>query len=267
MDSSAGLLYTQLKRVLGFRKPAIVIDPALDPSYKNRMRLHDQVLPFVSRVVVFGKVQHEFLRNRYGGRVKAVFVPHRIDCAFFDRTRCSAAPGQQAPYVLSVGADTGRDFNTLAEAAAGLSIRTVIHTRRTVTTPLPPNVELQRDWISFPSLRDLYAGAEAVVVPLRDTLHASGINGLLEAMAMGCAVIVSASKGIADYVEHGKTAWVVPPGDPSALREGIRTVLQDGNLRAALGANARRFCEQVCSMPVYARTIASLLRQAIAESK
>lgn len=261
VDSSSCFLFVQLKRLLRLKKPVVVIDPALGDGYPNRTRVHDQVLPYVDTVVVFGRVQEQHLKKRYGDRVRAVFLPHRMDTAFFDPAK-AAKTEQGGDYVLSIGADVGRDFSSLAKAAEGLGHRVVIHSTKALDAVLPEGVQLRKDWVSFEELRDLYAGAGVVAVPLRRTTHASGINALLEAMSMGKAVVVSDSPGVADYVRHGETAWVVESGNPERLREALKTLQEDRGMAARLGENARRYCEMCCAMPVYAKSLARVVRRA-----
>lgn len=258
-DSSACLLFVLTKRLLGLKKPVLVIDPALDPGYRNRMRLHQLVLPHVQAVLVFGKVQVQLLQRLYGNRINAQFIRHRMDARFFDPAKCTPQRPNE-PYILSVGNDVGRDFDTLVAAAAHLAVRVVLHTRRPLNGPLPPNVQVQSHRISFEALRDLYAGAALVIVPLRETIHASGTNGLLEAMTQGRPVVVSASSGIVDYVTHQATAWVVPTGDVKALQNGIQHLLDHPEQAQAMGERARTYCEQHLSMPVYAAQVAQVIR-------
>jgi glycosyltransferase involved in cell wall biosynthesis len=62
---------------------------------------------------------------------------------------------------------------------------------------------------------------------------------LFEYMAMGKPIVASRLEQIGEVLDHGRTAWLVPPGDAGALAEAIETVLADSPLRAALGAAAR----------------------------
>jgi glycosyltransferase involved in cell wall biosynthesis len=62
----------------------------------------------------------------------------------------------------------------------------------------------------------------------------------LEAMACGVPVVASAVGGLVDTVVHGVTGLHVPPRDPVALAEALRTLLADRPLRAQLGANGLR---------------------------
>ncbi len=259
IDSSSVLLFTWVKRLLRLRKPVVVIDPALDAGYPRRMALHRQVLPWAQHVVVYGTVQLEYLRGQFGDRVPASFIPHRIDTDFFDPNRVTPSVGKE-PYVFAVGNDVGRDFETLVEACRGLPAQVVIHTKRKIQQPLPPNVTVRSDWVSFSGLRALYAGARLVVMPLHDTVHASGINSLLEAMAMGRHVIVSASRGVRDYVRDGATATVVPTGDAAALHQAMRRHLADDASSVRIGRQARQTLVAEQSIDRYAKSVAQTLR-------
>lgn len=63
---------------------------------------------------------------------------------------------------------------------------------------------------------------------------------LFEYMALGRAIVASDLAQIGEVLQHEETAWLVPPGDPEALARGCRTLIEDANLRARIGAAARR---------------------------
>ena len=123
-------------------------------------------------------------------------------------------------------------------------------------------------------LRDLYARAAIVVVPLADVDFQAGVTTILEAMAMGKPVIVTHSQGQTDVVEDRRmrraatrparvrvsftrqlaqelghpvepTGLYVPPADPAALRQAIVYLLDHPEERARLGAAGRRTVEAV----------------------
>jgi len=66
---------------------------------------------------------------------------------------------------------------------------------------------------------------------------------LFEYMAMGRAIVASELEQIGEVLDHGETAWLVPPGDPDALAGAILRLTEDGALRARLADNARRRAE------------------------
>ena len=59
---------------------------------------------------------------------------------------------------------------------------------------------------------------------------------LLEAMAAGVACVATSVGGVPEVVEHGRSGLLVSPGDPAALGTALAKVLEDGELRASLGA-------------------------------
>jgi glycosyltransferase involved in cell wall biosynthesis len=61
---------------------------------------------------------------------------------------------------------------------------------------------------------------------------------LLEAMAAQTPVLATPVGGIPEVIEHGKSGWIVPPEDSSALAEGMAHLLQSSYLRARLSNGA-----------------------------
>ncbi len=66
---------------------------------------------------------------------------------------------------------------------------------------------------------------------------------LLEAMASGLPVVATRVGEIPRIVESGVSGLLVPPRDPDALAEALRSLLQDPDLRAAMGVAGRRRVE------------------------
>lgn len=89
-------------------------------------------------------------------------------------------------------------------------------------------------------VRPLYHQANVVVVP---TLESAGTNvKVLEAIAMGRAV-VSTSSGCAGLgVEHGKTIWIAD--DARDFAAGVRVLLEDDTLRSRVAQAGRAHVEQ-----------------------
>ena len=63
---------------------------------------------------------------------------------------------------------------------------------------------------------------------------------LFEYMAMGKGIVASDLGQIGEVLDHGRTAWLVAPGDVDALAAGLERLIDDPALRGALGSDARR---------------------------
>ncbi len=65
----------------------------------------------------------------------------------------------------------------------------------------------------------------------------------LEAAACGTPTVASDAPGLRDSVVDGETGLLVPHGDVGSLADALERLLEDGDLRARMGRNARRFAE------------------------
>jgi phosphatidyl-myo-inositol alpha-mannosyltransferase len=95
----------------------------------------------------------------------------------------------------------------------------------------PANVE----WLGRISDRELAERLRAAAVFCAPSLHGESFGVvLLEAMAAGTPVVASDIAGYRDVARQGKEAVLVPGGDPAALADGLRRVLDDPILSARL---------------------------------
>jgi glycosyltransferase involved in cell wall biosynthesis len=63
---------------------------------------------------------------------------------------------------------------------------------------------------------------------------------LLEAAALARPILASATGGIPELVRHEEHAFLVPPGDPSALAVGLLKLTLDREYASSLGKNAQQ---------------------------
>jgi len=63
---------------------------------------------------------------------------------------------------------------------------------------------------------------------------------LFEYMAAGVPIVASDLPSMREILRHDENAWLVQPGDPSALAEGITTLLSDRNRAERLAEKARQ---------------------------
>jgi len=85
-----------------------------------------------------------------------------------------------------------------------------------------PNVLLSLDLFVLPTMEEALGTA------------------FVEAMAAGRAVVGCRVGGVPEVVEEGRTGLLVPPENPVALAEAIRSLLADGELRRRMGEAGRQ---------------------------
>ncbi|HEX9373663.1 MAG TPA: glycosyltransferase, partial [Roseiflexaceae bacterium] len=101
---------------------------------------------------------------------------------------------------------------------------------------LPPNVVVLRDWPNHAVMAAWRRSIAAVVPSIWP--EPFGIV-VIEAMASGRPVVGSRIGGIPDLVADGETGLLVPPGNPTALRDALARLLDDPELRERMGQAAR----------------------------
>ncbi len=80
-------------------------------------------------------------------------------------------------------------------------------------------------------------------------------NAMLEAMAVGLPVVVTAVGGAPDVIQHGVDGFLIPPRSPADMREALRVLMLDRNLRSQVGAAARRKMVEKYALPVVAEKL------------
>ncbi len=147
----------------------------------------------------------------------------------------------QGGYLLFVG-DVRRDkgVEVLLHAYAGLdtALPLVLIGRlvQDFTQQMPPNVSILPS-LPHSAIMQAWSRCTIALVP-SIWLEAFGIVAI-EAMAMGRPLIASRIGGLSDIVVDGETGLLVPPAEPLALREAMRTLLADVALRTRMGEAAR----------------------------
>ncbi len=93
---------------------------------------------------------------------------------------------------------------------------------------------------------------------------------LREALACGCAMVVSDVESVTEFVADGKTGLVVPGLDPARVAGGVLTLLEDTKLARRLRTASRRYAERTLGMAhhieAYRATIGELTGRAVSPS-
>ena len=84
-----------------------------------------------------------------------------------------------------------------------------------------------------------------------------------EAMAAGLPVVTSNRCGMPYMVRDGESGYLVDPNDPEDIADRLGTLLQDGDLRARMGATGRQIAMERFHPDVVARRTLEVYRMAI----
>jgi glycosyltransferase involved in cell wall biosynthesis len=112
-------------------------------------------------------------------------------------------------------------------------------------------------WISHDQLVDFYDSASLVVVPSRWP-EPFGMVGV-EAMLRQRPVVASNVGGIPDWLEDGKTGFLVPSTDPQAFADKMLVLLQDKELARTFGKAGFEKAETAFSFDMYCERLESIL--------
>lgn len=91
-------------------------------------------------------------------------------------------------------------------------------------------------WQTTEDLKEQYAYANLFLFPSR---HEGMPNAVLEAMASGLPVVATNIAGNQELVVNGETGTLVPVEDVTALREALRSLLTQAEMRKKMGGTAR----------------------------
>jgi len=219
----------------------------------------------VDQLVVYASTQRRFAIGVLGYPPDRVFThTFMVDTGFWDSSQVTAVRGPR-PMICAVGQEL-RDYPTFVDAVRGLEIDVVIAaaspwSKRADTSAnvdVPPNVTV-RAYDQF-ELRQLYADASLVVVPLQENDFQAGITTILEAMSMDRAIICTRTTGQTDAIIEGETGRYVPVGDARALRAAILDALADVAETRRQAAAARTWVRATADIESYAAVLARLVR-------
>ena len=219
----------------------------------------------ITATLPVGSVNAAYWRHYFGDDFPQFLMPYAVDNKYFARQAAAAAPQQAAlraelnlepnrPIILFASKLQSRKHaDDLVQAYAYF-----LENRPAVAAPylliagdgeerarLEAHVrQLGLTGVRFLGFRNqselprFFELADVFVLPARHEPWGLIVN---EAMAAGCAVIVSTEVGAhADLVTHGVEGCVFPAGNIAALTEALRTVFASPEVARRMGESGRR---------------------------
>ncbi|MFC2051606.1 glycosyltransferase family 4 protein [Chloroflexota bacterium] len=197
------------------------------------------------KIVYYTKYLCEQAEALFPGKV--TYFYQGSDCDFHKPDRNII----KGDYVLSVGADPGRDFDMLIDTARELEdIKFIIVAPKHLLAgkELSPNVAA-REPVPPLELRELYQKARLVVIPLHSDdyprgSHTPGLTVLCECMCTGKAVIISHRQYVSEYLVDGVSGQIVPPENKDELKRAIRDLWDNPQKCELLEQKIRKLSEK-----------------------
>ncbi|KXP01243.1 glycosyltransferase family 4 protein [Tsukamurella tyrosinosolvens] len=187
------------------------------------------------------------------------FIPLGIDTSFYTEQPAPAS----GDVVMSAGEDRFRDHTTLVaavEQVRGTVPQVTLELASSLPVSAPEGLVTVHTERLNGRIRDLYRRAAVVAIALHPTVTGSGLTVVLEAMASGRPLVVTDNPGVSDYVQHGVTGLLVPPGDTDAMATAIRTLLIDEDMRLEMGRRAAAATRERFTTKVMAHHLAEMIR-------
>lgn len=88
-------------------------------------------------------------------------------------------------------------------------------------------------------------------------------NKVVQAAAMGCPIVTADTPAIRRYFEHGRSAYLVPAGDPAALGAALVELAGNAALRRRIGQGARQVFEMHFSEKALTQAVAAAVHKAL----
>jgi len=116
-------------------------------------------------------------------------------------------------------------------------------------------------WIQKEDRERTYCSADVFCLPS----HNEGVAmAVLEAMACGLPVVCTPVGGLPDVINTGKNGILVQPGNVDEIAAALISLLENPNLRNAVGKAAYKTVEDSCSLPAVAGQLGQLYRSLMA---
>ena len=258
-------LFPQLPMVIGLRKRLSRSNIPLVAWTFNLGTLHGGARRQVARAAL-GAVDRFIVHSRAEIAACSEWLglpPQRFEFVPFQRAvpAVEVAENLERPFVLSMGS-AQRDYKLLMPVLGGLGYPAVVvagaHALQGIS--VPDNVEV-RSGLSAQQCNELLQRARLNVIPVDNTITASGQVTLVDAMMFGRPVIVTRGPASVDYVVDREDGWLVEPGDAADLREALRALWENASARDAMGQAARVNAVAKFSDEAIGRVLGRVLRE------
>jgi hypothetical protein len=213
-----------LKKIGVLRLPVTVVNVAmLRPAYRTAFSrfIIGQLLKHANLVISYASFQIPLIFSTFGvPQDRQRFVKFHMDREFVLTHKSNS----RESFILSVGTNAGRDFETLLlalEHTMSIVICTDNYNKKLIIESENFNPDQHVILTDVPYLRllDMYSQCRVFISCLHDVDFSSGQTVIQEALLLCENVIVSDVRTIRDYVEPSEHVWLLPSGKPYMYQE------------------------------------------------
>lgn len=271
-----------LKHLGIFRKPLVVkLERPFRDTVINRLIVksfvhgHDKVLCLSQRL-------YDQLCNDYKIPVEQLGIlewgPHLLP---YRTTHDLPAESQDHSFLISAGGEK-RDYNTLVSAFQGIDFPLRVYcTGKSAPNPtkVSPNVNvfysdrLEKKTLTFPQMLEQYRRSYAVAIPLDIPPHRAsysnsyGLTSLLDALALGKAVLMTRNLQIDIDIEKEKIGFWLDYQDVSGWQQAISYLLAHPEEVQEMGDRANYLAQHKYNLENYSAQLAQQLKQVVYRSQ
>lgn len=205
---------------------------------------------------------------------KVCLLEWGIDLPCYDKIKdktISAIKGGENSFILSAGR-TYRDYQTLIKGFKNISYPLRIYSPEEPffknNPDISSSVEIFTNYLSWQEILIEHAKAYAIAIPLDTTkaksyINLLGVTSLLDAMAMGKAVVMTRTIEPWIDIEKEGIGIFVELGDEKGWQEAISYLLKHPDETREMGNRARRLCDEKYNLEIFTSRLSKLLQDVL----
>jgi glycosyltransferase involved in cell wall biosynthesis len=272
-------LLTFLRYIGFYKKPIVVI---MHRSFRKTLASQIFVKFFLKSkdklLCLSNSVMTKITDNFDIPKEKLTILPLGMDLSFYNynpkENQNVKTDKEVNEFILSAG-KTHRDYNTLAQAFKKINCNLNIYcSGESAPTifPLSENINVNYEntkestILSYEELESEYKKAYAIAIPLeipperRESVTLIGNTSLLEAMALGKAIVMTKNPQIDIDIEREGIGFFVEYGDVEGWRKAISYLLDNPQETKEMGHRGRLLCEQKYNLDYFGLRLAEELK-------
>ena len=158
---------------------------------------------------------------------------------------------EERDYILAVGNDMNRDYETLCKVVSGKYKTIIVSTKKITCEGVEIKYGLTND-----ELLELYYGARIIITPsIKLFTESSGLSSSLQGMACGTPVLVSDSPSMRELFDENEEIFYFEPENPESLERKLinlwsnklmlEKVSKKGKIKIAKKLNSENMAKQL----------------------